>query len=156
MLRRAPSKRKEDSLSRGPGFFDLRVVNLNTANFLAERCDAVYAHACLHHVFQLEHLLEQVNHTLTAGGLFVVREYIGPSHMQFPQKHLYLTDVFLKTIPECYRRMHRQKGIKHEAPRLSLQVMNSSDPSGSIRASEIVPAALKLSISVTLAEHPYS
>jgi hypothetical protein len=59
--------------------------------------------------------------------------------MQFPQHHLKLADVFLASIPERYRQMRRQEGIKREAPRLSLETMNSSDPSEGIRASEIVP-----------------
>jgi SAM-dependent methyltransferase len=99
------------------------VADLNTAVFPAETYDAVYAHACLHHVFQLEHLLDQVKHTLRPGGLFVVQEYIGPSQMQFPRKHLYLADVFLKMIPESYRQMHRHEAIKHEVPRLSLETI---------------------------------
>jgi hypothetical protein len=104
----------------------------------SETYDAVYAHAALHHVFQLEHLFDQIKKTLKLGGFFVVQEYVGPSQMQFPQHHLELADIFLKSIPERYRRMQRQGGIKQEAPRLSLEMMNSVDPSEGIRASEIV------------------
>jgi hypothetical protein len=71
--------------------------------------------------------------------LFVVYEYIGPSQMQFPRRDLELADAFLNAIPERYRSMRRLKGIKKHALRLSLDAMNSSDPSESIRASEIVP-----------------
>jgi 2-polyprenyl-3-methyl-5-hydroxy-6-metoxy-1,4-benzoquinol methylase len=115
------------------------VADLNTAKFPAETYDAVYAHAALHHVFQLEHLLGQIRQTLKPGGFFVVYEYIGPSQMQFPRRDLQLADIFLKLIPDRYRRMRREEGIKHEAPRLSLEMMNSTDPSEGIRASEIVP-----------------
>jgi 2-polyprenyl-3-methyl-5-hydroxy-6-metoxy-1,4-benzoquinol methylase len=115
------------------------VSDLNTAKFPAETYHAVYAHASLHHVFQLEHLLDQIRQTLKPGGVFVVYEYIGPSQMQFPQRDLELADIFLKLIPDRYRRMLRQEGIKNEAPRLSLDIMNSTDPSEGIRASEIVP-----------------
>jgi SAM-dependent methyltransferase len=115
------------------------VADLNTAEFPAETYDAVYAHASLHHVFHLEHLLDQIKQTLKPGGLFVVYEYIGPSQMQFPQRDLELADTFLKVIPERYRRMRRQEGIKKAAVRLSLDMVNSSDPSEGIRASEIVP-----------------
>jgi SAM-dependent methyltransferase len=115
------------------------VADLNTATFPPETYDVVYAHACLHHVFQLEHVLDQIKQTLRPGGLFVVWEYIGPSQMQFPQKHLYLADAFLKSIPERYRRMRDGRGIKQQAARLSLDTMNSSDPSEGVRASEIVP-----------------
>jgi SAM-dependent methyltransferase len=115
------------------------VADLNTATLPNETYDAVYVHAALHHVFQLEHLLDQIKQTLKPGGLFVMYEYIGPSQMQFPKRDLELADAFLKAIPERYRSMPRFKDIKKEALRLSLDGMNSSDPSESIRASEIVP-----------------
>ena len=115
------------------------VADLNTATLPKETYDAVYVHAALHHVFQLEHLLDQIKQTLKPGGLFVVYEYIGPSQMQFPRRDLELADVFLNAIPERYRSGPRLKNIKKEALRLSLDAMNSSDPSESIRASEIVP-----------------
>src|SRR6476620_217459 len=115
------------------------VADLNSAKLPKETYDAVYVHAALHHVFQLEHLLDQIKQTLKPGGLFFVYEYIGPSQMQFPRRDLELADVFLKAIPERYRSMPRLKGIKKEALRLSLDAMNRSDPSESIRASEIVP-----------------
>ena len=114
------------------------VADLNTAEFPKETYDAVYAHASLHHVFHLEHLLDQIKGTLKPGGLFVVQEYVGPSQMQFPQEHLYLADVFLRAIPERYRRT-RDGRVKEQAVRLPLDTMNSSDPSEAIRASEIVP-----------------
>jgi 2-polyprenyl-3-methyl-5-hydroxy-6-metoxy-1,4-benzoquinol methylase len=77
------------------------VADLNTAEFPAEAYDVVYAHASLHHVFQLEHLLNQIRQTLKPGGLFVVYEYIGPSQMQFPRRDLELADIFLKVIPRA-------------------------------------------------------
>src|SRR5215472_13026413 len=101
------------------------VADLNTATFPKDTYDAVYVHAALHHVFQLEHLLDQVRQTLKPGGLFVVYEYIGPSQMQFPQRDLELADVFLSVIPERYRMTAKRKGIKKEALRLSLDSMNS-------------------------------
>jgi 2-polyprenyl-3-methyl-5-hydroxy-6-metoxy-1,4-benzoquinol methylase len=115
------------------------VADLNMAKFPAETYDAVYAHAALHHVFHLEHLLDQVKQTLKPGGLFVAYEYIGPSQMQFPRRDLELADIFLRAIPERYRKLQRREGIKKEAFRASLDAMNSSDPSEAVRASEIVP-----------------
>jgi 2-polyprenyl-3-methyl-5-hydroxy-6-metoxy-1,4-benzoquinol methylase len=115
------------------------VVDLNAARFPAETYDVVYAHASLHHIFQLEHVLHQIEQTLKPGGMFVVYEYIGPSQMQFPRRDLELADIFLKAIPERYRKLQKREGIKREAFRASLDAMNSSDPSEGIRASEIVP-----------------
>jgi 2-polyprenyl-3-methyl-5-hydroxy-6-metoxy-1,4-benzoquinol methylase len=48
------------------------VADLNTAKLPKETYDAVYVHAALHHVFQLEHLLDQIKQTLKPGGLFVM------------------------------------------------------------------------------------
>jgi len=115
------------------------VADLNAARFPAEAYDVVYAHASLHHIFQLEHVLDQIKQTLKPGGLFVVYEYIGPAQMQFPRRDLELADIFLKAIPERYRKLQRREGIKKEAFRTSLDAMNSSDPSEAIRATEIVP-----------------
>jgi 2-polyprenyl-3-methyl-5-hydroxy-6-metoxy-1,4-benzoquinol methylase len=115
------------------------VADLNAAKFPAEGYDVVYAHASLHHIFHLEHILDQIKQTLKPGGLFVVYEYIGPAQMQFPRRDLELADIFLKLMPERYRKFQRREGIKKQAFRASLDVMNNSDPSEGIRASEIVP-----------------
>ena len=115
------------------------VADLNTVQLPAETYDIVYAHAALHHIFQLEHVLDQIRKTLKPDGLLVAYEYIGPSQMQFSRRDVELADTFLKLIPEGYRKLLRRKGIKEEAFRFSLDAMNRSDPSEGIRASEIVP-----------------
>src|SRR5262249_51586449 len=102
------------------------VADLNAAKFPSETYDVVYAHASLHHIFQLEHVLDEIKQTLKPGGLFVVYEYIGPSQMQFPRRDLELADAFLKVIPERYRQFQRRKGVKKDALRASLDGMNRS------------------------------
>jgi 2-polyprenyl-3-methyl-5-hydroxy-6-metoxy-1,4-benzoquinol methylase len=44
------------------------VADLNTTELPAETYDIVYAHASLHHVFQLEHLFDQIKKTLKPNG----------------------------------------------------------------------------------------
>ena len=92
------------------------VADLNTAEFPKETYDAVYVHAALHHVFHLEHLLDQIKQTLKPGGLFVVHEYIGPSQMQFPGRDLELADAFLNAIPERYRQHAETRGASRSKP----------------------------------------
>ena len=130
---------RRQAAAEGLSGLTYEVADLNKATFPEDTYDVVYAHACLHHVFHLEHLFDQIKRTLRRGGLFVVQEYIGPSQMQFPQKHLHLADMFLKAIPERYRRLRTRAGTKQQAPRLPLDTMNESDPSEAIRATEIVP-----------------
>ena len=136
---RAIESARRQAAAEGLEGLTYEVADLNTVTFPEDTYDVVYAHACLHHVFHLEHLLDQVKRTLKKGGLLVVQEYIGPAQMQFPQKHLHLADIFLRAIPERYRRLRTRPGTKKLAPRLPLDTMNDSDPSEAIRATEIVP-----------------
>jgi len=120
---------------------EYRVADLNEESLPEEKYDVVYAHAVLHHLFALEHVLEQVRRTLKPEGVFVLYEYVGPAQMQFPRKHLELADNLLRLIPEKYRVYVRADadGTKDAAPRLALSQMNAADPSEAIRAPEILP-----------------
>jgi 2-polyprenyl-3-methyl-5-hydroxy-6-metoxy-1,4-benzoquinol methylase len=130
---------RKTAQSEGLNGLTYEVADLNTARFPVEAYDVVYAHASLHHIFQLEHILNEIKQALKPGGLFVVYEYIGPAQMQFPRRDLELADIFLKAIPERYRKLQKREGIKEQAFRASLDEMNNSDPSEAIRATEIVP-----------------
>lgn len=116
-----------------------RVADLNTLELPADAYDIVYAHAALHHVFALEHLLDQIRRSLKPSGVLVLYEYVGPSQMQFPRPHLELADKLLRAIPPNYRTHRREGGLKDQAPRLSLETMNASDPSEAVRSQEIIP-----------------
>ena len=54
---------RKTSEAEGLDGLTYEVADLNTANFPAETYDAVYFHSALHHVFQLEHLLDQIKQT---------------------------------------------------------------------------------------------
>lgn len=54
----------------------------------------------LHHITNLEHLLEQVRIALCPGGLFVVLEYVGPSRFQWSDKVDYLMNRMLAALPK--------------------------------------------------------
>ena len=122
---------------------DYRVADLNRDALPADAYDVVYAHAVLHHIFALEHVLDQIRRALKPGGVLVLYEYVGPAQMQFPREHLELADTLLRAIPDRYRRHVRAglDGTKDSAPRLSLAEMNATDPSEGIRASEIITLA---------------
>jgi tRNA (mo5U34)-methyltransferase len=122
---------------------EYRVADLNRDELPPDAYDVVYAHAILHHIFALEHVLDQVRRTLRPGGLLVLYEYVGPAQMQFPREHLELADALLRAIPRAYRRHVRPglDGTKDSAPRVSIADMNATDPSEAIRASEILTLA---------------
>jgi SAM-dependent methyltransferase len=116
-----------------------RSEDLNVAELPPNTYDVVYAHAALHHIFQLEHVLEQISKTLKPDGVFVIYDYVGPSQMQFSKAHLELADMLLQTIPEPYLKYYQYDGYKKKATRLKLADLNAVDPSEGIRAQEILP-----------------
>ena len=90
---------RKTAQSEGLDGLTYEVADLNTVQLPAKTYDIVYAHAALHHIFQLEHVLDQIRKTLKPGGLLVAYEYIGPSQMQFSRRDVELADTFLKLIP---------------------------------------------------------
>jgi SAM-dependent methyltransferase len=130
---------KENAIQAGLNGLNYVVLDLNTAILPPDQYDVIYANAALHHIFELEHLLKQLNRTLKKDGYLIIFDYFGPTALQFPQPLLALSDVLLRAIPREYRRLRRWEGYKDEAFRLSLQMFQETDPSECIRAAELIP-----------------
>lgn len=60
-----------------------KVGDLNFIHLPEKRYDFVLAHTSLHHIINLEHLLEQVRRSLRPGGIFLVYDFIGASGWQW-------------------------------------------------------------------------
>lgn len=114
-------------------------ADLHTLKLPSNHYDVVYAHAILHHVFQLEDVLEEIRKTLKPNGIFVVYEYTGPSYMQFPKSCLELADVFLQAIPRPFRKSLVDGTYREQVPRISLQKFQEVNPPEGVRAAEVVP-----------------
>jgi len=71
------------------------VGDLNFVQLAPERYDFVLCHGVLHHLINLEHVLDQINQSLKHDGLLLVYEYVGPTRCQYPEPHLrYLRSLF--------------------------------------------------------------
>lgn len=65
--------------------------------------DAVMANQSLHHVLNLEGLLDQVEHALTPDGLFLISDMIGRNgHQRWPEA-LAIVEQFWRRLPPSYR-----------------------------------------------------
>jgi SAM-dependent methyltransferase len=72
------SRESSDPLLHGDfGSANYRVLDLNRAILDEETYQVAVSVGTLHHIERLEHLLDQVQKSLKAGGKFVVYEYIG-------------------------------------------------------------------------------
>jgi SAM-dependent methyltransferase len=69
--------------------------DLNFTELPPERYDFVLCHGVLHHLINIEFVLDQVNKTLKPDGLLLIYEYVGETRWQFmPQRMQFLRAKF--------------------------------------------------------------
>jgi SAM-dependent methyltransferase len=117
-------------------------ADLNTIQLPAERYEAAFAIQVLHHIDNLEHVLDQVAGALRPEGLFVVNEYVGPARFQLLEKTQVLMNRILELLPEHYKTNPRDGTVRERIERASAAEIARVDPSESIRSDEI-PALLR-------------
>jgi SAM-dependent methyltransferase len=111
------------------GHKDLRyfVADFNELRLPRKTYDVVFFHQSLHHVENLEGLLDEVLDSLEFGGMVYLDEYIGPSRSSWTDRLLIPHRAAFDELP---------MNIKTE-PELALPIQED-DPSEAIRSDEIV------------------
>lgn len=72
-----------------------REGDLNFVELKSNTYDFILCHGILHHLINLEHVLEQINRALKPHGLLLIYEYVGEDRMQFSEAHLsFLREMF--------------------------------------------------------------
>ncbi len=79
-------------------------ADLNFAALPAARYDVIWSSGSLHHVVNLEHLLDQVERALRPGGLFVLHDYVGERRLKFSPARLAGLNAVLRRVPPRWRR----------------------------------------------------
>ena len=121
---------------------DYRVEDINAIRLPAGRYDAVFFHGSLHHIRNVERVLEEVRAALKPGGLVFVDEYMGPSRSEWTDALWAFAKSAFDALPD---------GLKNR-PELAIP-LPMDDPSESVRSSAILPACRRLF--ETLEERPY-
>lgn len=74
---------------------DARQGDLNFCELPANTYDFILCHQILHHLINIEHVLDQINNALVPSGLLLVSEYVGENRWQFTEDRLsYLRGKF--------------------------------------------------------------
>jgi SAM-dependent methyltransferase len=105
--------------------------DLNRASLAPGQYDLVLSSGGLHHIEQLEHLLDQVHACLKDGGLLAIDEYVGPARLQYTDLQLDVVQRIVDSLPAGLR-----TGKPVERPDLAYMLRN--DPSEAVRAPELV------------------
>ena len=112
---------------------DYRVEDINVVKLPRERYDIVFFHGSLHHIRNVERVLEEVRAALKPGGLLFLDEYMGPSRSEWNDGlWSFARSAFDALPPELKNR-----------PELAIP-LPMDDPSESVRSSAILPAVRDL------------
>jgi SAM-dependent methyltransferase len=115
--------------------------DLNYINLPHNAYDLVVAQTSLHHILRIEHVLDQVERTLTPSGVFWVVDYVGESQFQFSDERLGIMNELLALLPEKLRRDRlRERTL---SPFLRPEAGRLASPFESIRSGEIRDLLLK-------------
>lgn len=117
------------------------VSDLNEAVFPSGQYDIVFSGSALHHISNLEHLLDQLRVALVEHGVLIVNEYVGPFQLQWTPQQTRIINDLLGLLPPAYRKRISNSGETKESflGPSPVQHMNANDPSEAIRSNEIVP-----------------
>jgi SAM-dependent methyltransferase len=112
---------------------DYRVEDINAIRLPRGRYDIVFFHGSLHHIRNVEGVIEEVRAALKPGGLIFLDEYMGPSRSEWSDEQWGFARSAFDALPA---------DLKNRAE-LAIP-LPMDDPSESIRSSAILPAAKRL------------
>jgi len=118
VIRRRPAR-----APRGVRFIQ---ADLDFARLPAERYDVIWSSGCLHHLINLEHLMNQVSRALRPGGLFTFHDYVGENRFHFEPRRLARANAALCEVPVRFRRngsdtISRDQIAEHRSPFCALR-----------------------------------
>lgn len=80
-----------------------RVADLNVVDLPAAAYDLVIAQNGLHHLLQLEHLLDEVKRALRPGALLWIDDFVGESQFQWLDARIEISRRLIESLPEPLR-----------------------------------------------------
>ncbi|MDQ2840937.1 MAG: class I SAM-dependent methyltransferase [Acidobacteriota bacterium] len=101
--------------------------------------DAAIANQALHHVQELEHLLDSIKRSMKPGALFVISDMIGRNgHLRWPEA-LTIVHEFWASLPEKYKYNHQLKRVEEAYVNWDC----STEGFEGIRAQDILPLLVR-------------
>jgi SAM-dependent methyltransferase len=79
------------------------IANLNTEKLNRNTYDLIYVGGGMHHILNLEHLVDEIYQSLKPGGLLVCDEYIGPAYNNLSNRHREIINGAIHLIPHSLR-----------------------------------------------------
>lgn len=135
------AKRLAEEMDYSINYFveDANIITLDN-----NRYDFVIAHNSIHHIRNLEHIMQQISNSLKDGGLFIIVEYVGPTRFIWTDQQLKIINDILKLLPGRLKQIDSinhisKESVSHETLKNYLE----SDPSEAIRSGDILDIATR-------------
>ena len=96
---------------------DYLCQDINALDLGEEKYDLVACQTILHHVLDLEHVLDEIERALAPDGLFDVHDYIGETQFQFTEERMRWYDAAMRALPEALRANRLRKVAPTGIPR---------------------------------------
>lgn len=141
-IERANQLAAEQGLSSSARFFaaDLNALDFNHG----ESFDVILNEAALHHISNLEHLLERCRSVCHPDSLFVNHDYIGPNHHQWTPRQINLINDVLAILPNELKSSRTNPGAIHFTRKAhTLSEMMRIDPTEGVRSKDTIPVMAK-------------
>jgi SAM-dependent methyltransferase len=135
------------ALQAGCQGIDYRIADLNEIELPAESFELIWANGALHHLSNLESVVDRLYKALAPGGMLVSNEYIGPDYQQLSLHHQELISALRHFLPDELRfRSEKQiDGLSVENIRFGrtwkMELKEDclkTDPSECVRSSDIL------------------
>jgi len=117
--------------------------DVNHAVFNPDHYDVFFSWSALHHIENLEGVIDNARKCLKKKGVLVAQEYIGPNRFQWTKRQVEMVNRVLKRLPERLRRDPKTGNLREEISRPTIAHMMNTDPSEAVRSTEIIPELQK-------------
>jgi ubiquinone/menaquinone biosynthesis C-methylase UbiE len=120
--------------------------NVEESGFPGEDYDAVFYNMSLHHIFNIEKILEQTKKVIKPNGFLFINEYIGPNRFDFTDREKEIIRAIYTLIPEKFRISLAQANFGSIQKEIALphpSEVARVDPSESVCSAQITPTIPK-------------
>jgi SAM-dependent methyltransferase len=112
-------------------------VNKLSQEYGNASCGVVFAKAILHHIENLEGVLDRIPGILKPDGLLYIDDFIGPTRRQWPDEQLRIANDILAMLPPHLKTHIRTGEIKRPLVREDPARVAAKDPSETVRSGEV-------------------
>lgn len=129
---------RENAKGLGLENINYSVSDVTTFNFGSEKYDVVLFDSFLHHIKDLEGIINKIYISLKQDGILIINEYVGPSRFQWRKEQLKTANKALASLPVAFRKRLKTEKVKTKIYRPGLLRMIISDPSEAVCSENIL------------------